>query len=112
MEDQDHRVVSVATCSGQDRVQARAEAAQLAERVEDAGRPVDAGDEPALLRLRAPRECGLDDPGDVVLALHHAAILKGFHLAASGSEALSKMLLANGAEHHRLHPRRTRLPAR
>src|SRR5215813_491724 len=97
MDDQHHRVVGVATCSGQDRVQTYAEATQLAERVEDAGRPVDAGDEAALLRLRAPRECGLYDPGDVVLGLHHAAILEGFHLAAGGGEALPKMLLADGA---------------
>src|SRR5262249_58668131 len=110
MEDQDHRLVGVATCSGQDRVQTYAEATQLAERVHDAGRPVDAGDEAALLCLRAPRECGLDDPGDVVLSLHHAPVLEGLHLAASGGEALSKMLLADCAEHHRLYPVATRPP--
>ena len=109
MQDQDYRVDGVGPRAGQDRVQARAELAQFAERVDDAGRPVDAGDQATLPRIGTPRERGLDDPGNIVLDLRHAAIVEGLHLAAGGGEPLPKMLLADAAEHRWLDGRGVRL---
>ena len=45
VQDEDHRLVWSTRCSAQDGVEALAEAAELAERIDDAGRPVDAGDQ-------------------------------------------------------------------
>ena len=67
VQDHDHRLVAVRPLLAQDGIEALAVAAEGAERIDDAGRPVDPGDQAAAGRLRAPGEGGLDDPGQPVV---------------------------------------------
>ena len=76
---------------------------ELPERIDDAGRPVDAGDETPLHSVRTPAESCLDDPRDRVLHAGETLVAERLHLAAMQVEAVFERLLADDAEQFRLY---------
>src|SRR5262245_49342185 len=77
----------------QEPVQGLPEPAQLAEGVEDARRPVHAGDEAAALGPGAPAERRLDHPGDAVRLAEHLLVTEALGLAADRLEPLGDVAL-------------------
>src|SRR5262249_1418573 len=82
----------------EERIQALPEPAQLAERVDNAGRPVDTDDQAATLRLRPGGERRLDQPRDAVRLAPRLAVIEGLHRAAEGLKPGRQVLLADDAE--------------
>ena len=90
-------------------VEAPAQVPELPERVQDAGRPVDPGNEAPGLPVLAPGEGGLDNPGDPVLLALDFLVLEALHLGAQGLRPCGKVIPADDAESHRLDGPRVRL---
>src|SRR4051794_9737130 len=98
----DDRIVWFDAALRQERVQTHP-IPKAAKRIDDCRRPVDASHETALRSAWTPTECNFNYPRNTLIDVHDAPVLERLHLTAHLSEAGLKMLLADDAEHRRLH---------
>ena len=103
MQDQDNRFVPIRPLLAENGIEALTKSTQFTKRVDDAGRPVDPGDEAAVVTsLGIPAEGRFDRPGNTAIGIDDLAIIETIHLAADGLELLAKMIFADDAQCGRL----------
>src|SRR5262249_40137222 len=104
MHNHDDRLIPTSTEVGQDAVQALTVRTEIFERIVDADRPIDAGDDaPDWRSVRTIAERYLDHGRYAVVGAERLGVVEALRIGARGCELRREMILTDDAEVWRLH---------